>query len=271
MSASTATRDPAAPTRLPFRLIRAELLKLRKRRGLVIPAAVLTVGAVVLIFLIAEIVHLANPEHHPAVGGRENFHGLIFLMSRLSGMVAAVLVGTFAATADVDSGVFRELVATGRSRTHLFLARVGGGLALLWALLAAAYVVLIACTFAFAGDKPTPDLAEIVKALLWVGLAAALPFALSLGLGSLTGSRAATIVIVLAWLLVVDPILSAIDFFGVGREALTSSALERLSPIPPDSGDHRVPTSLAAAVFVVVAWVVVPLAAGLWRTRTRDA
>jgi hypothetical protein len=271
MSASPASVDSVAAPRIPFRMPRAELLKLRKRRGLVIPSALLTVGVVVLFFLVAEVVHLVNPGHHPPVGGSENFRSAVFVMSRLAGMVAAVLVGSFAATGDTDSGVFRELVATGRSRTHLFLAHIPGGLALLWTLVAAAYAVLVACTLGFAGFNPTPSSGEFFKTLLWLGLASALPFVLALGLGALTNSRAATISIILAWLLIVDPILSAVNLFGAAREGLSSVALERLSPIPPDSGDHHVGSSLGVALLAVALWIAIPLAAGLWRTRTRDA
>jgi hypothetical protein len=38
--------------------------------------------------------------------------------------VTAILIGTTAGAADVGSGVFRDLVATGRSRTALFAARI---------------------------------------------------------------------------------------------------------------------------------------------------
>jgi hypothetical protein len=97
-----------------IRLPRAELLKLRKRRGIVIPAAFLTVGAIAIMFLVIELFHVANSVKYRAAGGTSNFQHALLLMGQLAGMVAAVLVGTSAGTEDLSSGVFRELVATGR-------------------------------------------------------------------------------------------------------------------------------------------------------------
>ncbi len=122
-----------------FRLARAEFLKLRKHRGLVLTTALLTIGIVVLVYAILVLLHVFNPDHHGPAGGVDNLRHAMELMSVLGAAVAAPLVGAFAATGDVDSGVFRELVVTGRSRTHLFLARVPGGLAVLWVFVAAAY------------------------------------------------------------------------------------------------------------------------------------
>ncbi len=271
MSASTIGAGPSASPRIPFRLARAELLKLRKRRGLVIPAALLTVGAVILMYVIIEIFHLANAQKHGPAGGVENFRHAVLIMGQLAGMVAAVLVGTFAATADLDSGVFRELVATGRSRTHLFLARIPGGLALLWSLVGAAFLLAVLFTVGLAGVNPTPSAGLLLKAGLWVEMSAGLVFLLALGVGSLLGSRAATISVLLAWLLVVQPILRSIRVFGVGREALGTVAVDRLSPTAVGDQADRIGMSLATAILVILAWAVIPLVAGLWRTQTRDA
>ena len=134
-----------------LRLARAELLKLRKRKGVWIPAAFLTVGAIVLVYLILELAHLSNPNRYGPAGGTEHFRHALFLIGQLSGLIAAVMVGTHAGTQDVSAGVFRELVATGRPRTHLFFARVPGGLGLLVPLVALAYALTAVLTVAFAG------------------------------------------------------------------------------------------------------------------------
>jgi hypothetical protein len=256
----------AAQLRLP----RAELLKLRKRRSVWIPAAFLTAGAIAIMYVIIELFHVANPAKYGPAGGTSNFQHAL-LMGQLAGMVAAVLVGTSAATEDLSSGVFRELVATGRPRTHLFLARLPGGLALLLPLVAAAYSLLVLLTVWLARSNPIPTDRQLVEAGLWALLAATMIFCLALGLGSLLGSRAATISILLAWLLVVQMILRNITAFGVGREAMPSAALDRIAPVTIGDRHDQVPMSHAAAVVVIVLWAVVPLVAGWWRTRTRDA
>jgi ABC-type transport system involved in multi-copper enzyme maturation permease subunit len=254
-----------------LRLPRAELLKLRKRRGVWIPAAFLTVGAIAIMYLILELFHVANPAKYGPAGGISNFQHALLLMGQLAGMVAAVLIGTSAGTEDLSSGVFRELVATGRPRTQLFLARVPGGLALLLPLVAAAYSLLVLLTVTLARSNPTPSVRQLVEAGLWAELAATMVFCLALGLGSLLGSRAASISVLLAWLLVVQMILRNITAFGVGREAMPSVSLDRIAPVTIGDRHDQIPMSVTAAVVVIVLWAVVPLAAGWWRTSTRDA
>ena len=60
-------------------------------------------------------------------GGRfEDHFGVLALLV----VVAGIMVGSSLGTSDESSGVFRELVATGRPRLDLFAARVPAGLAL---------------------------------------------------------------------------------------------------------------------------------------------
>jgi hypothetical protein len=196
---------------------------------------------------------------------------MTLLLAQIAGVVAAVLVGSAAATQDESSGVFRHLVTTGRSRTQLFLARVPGGLALMLGLMTAAFLLSIAAAFGLAGSNPTPAADVVVKQGLWLELSAAIMFCLALGVGALFGSRAATIGVLLGVVLVVQPIVSHIHAFGVGREGLMNVALQRVAPASVQERGDMVPMSLAAAILTLALWVVVPLAAGLWRTRSRDA
>jgi ABC-type transport system involved in multi-copper enzyme maturation permease subunit len=256
---------------LVLRMPRAELLKLRKRRAVWIPSALLTVGVVFLTYVIIEIFHLAKPHRYGPAGGEDNFHHVTLLLAQIAGIVTAVLIGSAAASEDLGSGVFRHLVTTGRSRTALFFARVPGGLAFILGLMTAAFLLSVAFALALAGKNPTPGLGLIVKQGLWLELSAAVMFCLALGVGSLFGSRAATIIVLLGVLLVGDPIVSHIHAFGVGREGTLNVALQRVAPESlKDRGDF-VPASLGAAILTLALWVVIPLAAGLWRTRTRDA
>jgi ABC-type transport system involved in multi-copper enzyme maturation permease subunit len=252
---------------------RAELLKLRKRRGVWIPAVVLTVGAVVLTYLIIEIFHLAKPHRYGPAGGADNFHNLTLLLGGVvgTGMVAAVLIGSAAATQDESAGVFRHLVTTGRSRTQLFLARIWGGLAFTLALMTAAFLLSLVIAIALAGKNPTPSAGLVVKQGLWLELSAAIMFCLALGIGALFGSRAATIGVLLGLLLVALPILGHIHALGVGREATLNVALQRIAPAVLRDQNDNVPMSVGAAVLSLALWVLLPLAAGLWRTNTRDA
>src|SRR5205823_7995052 len=87
------------------RLVRAEILKLRKRRGLLAIVAAATVGAGVVAYGILAILHAANPAHHGPAGGVLNLgHGLLVLA--LFGAVAAILAGATAGAGDLGAGVF---------------------------------------------------------------------------------------------------------------------------------------------------------------------
>src|SRR5207253_9033135 len=142
-------------------------------------------------------------------------------------------------------------------RTQLFLARVPGGLAFILGLMTAAFLLSIFFALVLAGKNPSPTLAIIVKQGLWLELSAGIMFCLALGIGALFGSRAATIIVLLGVLLVVQMIVSHIHAFGVGREGLLNVALQRVAPVSVQERGDMVPMSLAAAILTLTLWVVV--------------
>jgi ABC-type transport system involved in multi-copper enzyme maturation permease subunit len=256
---------------MPFRLERAELLKLRKSYGVWIPTALLTIGAMIVMYTAIESFHLYNSTKYGPAGGTVNFGHAMFLMGQLAGMIAAALVGAAAGTQDLSSGVFRDLVSSGRSRARLFLARIPGGLALLLPLVAVAYAVAAVLSVVLAGGLATPSATLFIKTGLWVLLSAGIVYAVALGLGSLVGSRAATISILIAYLLPVQAILRNISVLGRARDGLLSVAVERLSPVPPPDPHDVVAMSLSTSLIVLALWIGIGLGVGLWRTQARDA
>jgi hypothetical protein len=275
---STATVAAAgSEARLPSphapRLVLAELLKLRKRLGLVALATVLTVGVIVVFYAVLAILHAANPAHHGPAGGVANLgHGMAVLVSL--GGIAAVIVGAIAGTGDLDAGVFRELVVTGRSRRALFTARIPGGLAFVLPFVAVAFAIAAVASVLFAGSLAAPSTVELAECGAWLVLATSFDFALALGVASLIGSRAIATVVVIAWRNVLAPVLLAIGFLGAARDGLPNAAAQRLLPRAVARflrEGHGLPMSTAAAVTTLVVWTVVAIAVGSWRTQTRDA
>jgi ABC-2 family transporter protein len=254
------------------RLVNAEFLKLRRRRGLICSALALTV----LPMLVAYTVLLAVDG--PA-GGMENFAGSMSVLSLMS-VVAAVLVGATVGTADTGAGVFRELVVTGRSRLALFAARVPAGLGFLLPIVGLAYAITATAATVFAGslevhghaisDYRAPSGSDLVQSAGWLALVTVLSFALALGIASLLGSRGTSIGVLLGWWLVVTPVLMNLEVLGSIRDGLAIAALERITPAALRDGPPTA-MSLVAAVCVLIAWMVVPLVLGAWRTCTRDA
>jgi hypothetical protein len=255
------------------RLISAEILKLRKRRGLMIAAGLMTAGIIVVVNIVLIVLHAVNPDHHGPAGGYSNLNGATGALS-LFGSVAAVLIGATTGAGDLNAGVFRELVVTGRSRFALFSARIPGGLAVLWTFILFAYVVAAIVAVAFAGSETTPATGDIVKDGLWLLLDSGFWYALSLGFASLVGSRSTAIGVLLAFRLVVTPIIVSIGFLGAFRKTMPAPSLERLAPARLAGDVHQGPelhVALATAVVVLVLWIVISLGIGAWRTQTRDA
>jgi len=256
--------------RLPFRLARAETLKLRKRRGLMTVVLLLTIGAVCVMYIAFELFHVSNSEKYGPAGGLDHFRHAVFVLSQL-GSVAAALLGATAGAGDLGAGVFRELVVTGRSRLALYGARIPGALALLWPAIAFAFTIVSVLTVGLADGLATPGTRLFVESGLWLELATTLAFVLGLGLGSLIGSRATTIAILFGWIIVVEPVLAHVSPLGRARDALLNAGLDRIAPHGIVDRELRLPMSLWIAVAVVLIWGTAALAAGAWRTVTRDA
>jgi hypothetical protein len=252
------------------RLVRAELLKVRKRRGLLAATLALTILPMIVAYAILAILHGADPAKHGPAGGIQNFADSLNFLGALT-IVAGILVGATVGTGDVGAGVFRELVVTGRSRLALFAARVPAGLGFLLLSVGIGFSVAATAATLLAGPLDPPPGRLLLHSAGWLGLLATLSFVIALGLSSLISSRGTSIGILLGWLLVAMPLLMQIGSLGVFREAMSGAATQRLEPAAVLGDGAHVPMSLTAAVLVVGAWTIVPLAAGAWRTLTRDA
>jgi ABC-type transport system involved in multi-copper enzyme maturation permease subunit len=277
MSVTTISRAGAAArpqAQTAWRLVSAEVLKIRKRRGLMALVTALTAGAIVAVGAVLAVLHAQDPAKYGPAGGLSNLANAAYALSIL-GAVAAVLIGATMGAGDLQAGVFRDLVATGRSRLALFAARIPGGLAVLWPLVALSWLIAAVGTVLLAGADPRPGVAVMVQGGAWTLLAVTIVYLLALGLASLSGSRSATVAIVLAWQFAVTLLALDAAKLGVLREGLLTAALDRLLPaglLPGAPPNPVSPTmSVTVTAVVIAAWAVIPLAAGAWRTTVRDA
>jgi len=262
MSTATLAFAPLQPQARFRRLVAAELLKLRRRRSLFVASFLLLVFPMLVSVVVLVVLHAANPGKYGPAGGVENLRSGLELLTQI-GAVAAVLIGVTTAAGDLAAGVFRELVVTGRSRLALYAARVPGGLAFLLPLVTVAFAIAATSSVTLAGAAPTPGICLLLEYAGWVGLVTTLAFLLALGVSSLLDSRATAIGILLAWQLAVAPLLVQT---GKLDPLLLSAALKRLEP-----GAASGSISLITAITLIGAWTIAPLAAGAWRTHTRDA
>jgi hypothetical protein len=252
------------------RMVDAEFLKLRKKRGLLAWALVLALGSVMLYFGWRALQHASNPATTLPPGGMRGFARGLEIVGIFIGPLAAVLIGAEAGAGDTATGVFRDLVVTGRSRLALFAARIPGALMLCLPVIAAAYGLVVAGTFLFAGGTPTPDAAMILNGLGWALLVDGAVCVVALGLASLTNSRPATITVLIGLELVASPLLLEDSSLGSLRKALLDGSVLHFSPAL-SNGAPLVPESLFVAAFVIAAWVVTAVGLGAWRTSRMDA
>jgi ABC-type transport system involved in multi-copper enzyme maturation permease subunit len=247
-----------------LRLIRAEVLKLRKRPGMLAISAFITIAAAALAVVIPAIMHSSDPIKNGPAGGDVNYTGTISVITLMIIVVGAI-VGSTAGAQDLESGVFRDLAATGRSRIALFGARVTGAWAIVLPLAALSAGASAGAAVLLAGSLAAPTSASIVAGTLGLLATAALSSALAVGLSALIGSRGPVIAIVLAFNLAIAQMLVGISFLGDVRQAIPTVALARVAHTSAD-----VHTTLGVAVAVLAAWIAAALAAGAWRTKTRE-
>jgi hypothetical protein len=249
-----------------LRLVSAEVLKLRRRRGMLSLALLGTLGSMLIGFTVLVIQHGGNPAKYGPAGGLGNYQGAIDFLA-LMALVAGTIVGATAGTQDIESGVFRDLASTGRSRLALFGARVTGGWAVALPIVALAAGFAATASVVLAGSLPAPGAGALAAGTALALAAAALSTAMGVGVSALVGSRGPVIGILLAFFLAVQPILQQLAFLGDGRGAIPSLALNRIGDLPQVSDVH---IALGSAIAVVIAWGGAALAAGAWRTRTRE-
>jgi hypothetical protein len=364
----SARRSPARPgrTTIPRRLVASlptwdliatKHLELRKRRGLMVTVLVMLVAPTILILGLRLAFHLFDPAHYGPAGDPTTFNSIANLTAEFGFIVAAV-VGAAAATTDLNDGVFRYLVITGRSRLALYLARIPAGLAILVSALAVAFTMLCLVTAYEGVPQPTtvsmndnisvpahldqaqlqtwvkqhpqragqaffgilsgpgagqvrPNASEITTAYtqytssedsqfspppnemfkigLWLGLEVGIGFLVGLGLGSLTGQRTLSTILLIALEIIVTPILArtAIPYFLDGQRLDVGVAMDQLRPagLAPAGGPNGPggllfggrgalgipPMATWAMISVIVGWIVVWSVLGAWRMMTRDA
>jgi hypothetical protein len=236
-------------------------------------AVVLSTGGMIVTYTILVALHLSNPAKYSPAGGISHLGNVSEALIRITAVVS-ILIGATAGAGDLTVGFFRNLVVTGRSRVSLFLARIPGGLVILWPVIAVAFTVAAVASVVFAGSLASPSIGLLIKDGLWLELEATVMFLLALGAGSIIGSRSTSISILLALELVATPIISSLSGLTWLRQLWIGTSLGRLEPLrllPHDNASRTLAIAGGSAIAVIVVWCVVAVVAGARRTVTRDA
>lgn len=250
-----------------MRLVRAEVLKIARRRGLMIWTLILTIGAVLVSEIILVALHAANPDHHGPAGGETNFTNYVSVLILL-GTVASIMIGATAGSQDVSNGVFRDLVVTGRKRATLFNVRIPGVLLVFLPMMLIGFALALGGSLAFAASLPHPS-ASVVGGYAAYALAfTGINVILAVGLAAFVSSRI-VVGVLIAWNVIVAPLLTQINSLGSARKALDTVAAHSFAP---SRFEHQqVTMSAAGAIVVLLIWAVAFSSAGRWWTNRRDA
>jgi hypothetical protein len=229
-------------------LIAAEILKLRKRRGMM----ALCAGSLLLAVAAYSIANVLDPP----IGGPGRFDDAVGILTML-GSVIGVIVGATAGGADIESGVYRDLVATGTPRLRLMAARIPGA----WAIV----LPMLAIAIGFEAVWCAPPADRLVEGVFTVLVSGAFTSAACVGLAALIGSRGPVIGIALAFQLGISPLLADVDALGEFRRAIPQIAIARLG-----SDDVLPGFTVALAVVILLGWLALLLGAGAHRTQTQE-
>ena len=252
-------------------LAKRMILKLRKKRSTMLWGLFLGAGSMVIYYAYAVLDHASDPAHHRPAGGTAGFARGLQGLAILIGPLAAAMISTESGAGDLAAGVFRDLVATGRSRIALFLARIPAAIVVSLGCLALGLALAVVASFALAEGSATTGLGLIASGTGWVLLADGIVCVIAVGLGSLTGSRAITLTALIGWELVLSPQLLDASSLGSVRQVLLDGALVRIEPGPLPNGTPHLSMSIVLVVVVMALWPLVIAALGAWRTATRDA
>jgi hypothetical protein len=128
-------------------------------------------------------------------------------------------------------------------------------------------VVAVVGAFLLADGTPAPHVIDVVEGGAMLLASSGFGAGLAVGLAALVGSRGPVIAILLAMHLIFEAQLQGAGFLGDARQALPISAINRIGDQAKDL-DYSL--ALGTSVAVLVAWIVAALAAGAWRTKTRE-
>jgi hypothetical protein len=132
-----------------WRMIAMRFMELRRRRGLMITLAVVTIGLPSIFLAIRLIAHAVDPKAYGPAGGYDIFTALVAGVLYVFGFIVAATLGCTAGSVDLGEGVFRHLVVTGRSRVAIYFARIPAGLGIILPLVATGYgLVCLVCSVA---------------------------------------------------------------------------------------------------------------------------
>ncbi|MBJ7347908.1 MAG: hypothetical protein JHC87_04960 [Thermoleophilaceae bacterium] len=237
-------------------LLRAELRRQLGRRGSAWGSAglmALVGGGIVLWALLSK--------NATAAGVVDNGGGTLAFFAFL----VAVLIGALAGSFDVDQGTMRYLVLTGVSRTRLALVRLPGIAITLLVVMVPAYLLVFVAVLIAGGEAPTGEmwLDLFYQPILMAWIYGTISLAIGMMLRSNGVAIAVAMLINFAGLLLAELIADKVSVLAGELFISSSTAI-----VMDRTAGHEL--SIAAAVFVTIAWMVVLMGAAVARVQRAE-
>jgi hypothetical protein len=125
-------------------MVATRIMELRKRRGLMITLALVTIGIPTVFLVIRLLLHAFAPKTYGPAGGYDIYTAMVSGVLYVFGFIVAATLGATAGSSDLSDGMFRHLVVTGRSRLALYVARIPAGLSIIVPLVAVGFTIVCA-------------------------------------------------------------------------------------------------------------------------------
>lgn len=244
-------------------LVAADLLKLRRRRGLWLTTLFLPSFFVVLITVLSVAGAIDGD------GGATFVEDFAIAMNTFC-VVLTVLVGARLGSEERATGTLRYQLLTGTPRHLLYLSKIATLVltCLLLTLISVATITMGSLAVPQGAGEPTAA-ADVVDALWNVLLPALCYGTIAFGVGALVGSTGPAIATALVLNLVGINVLYALTLIDDSfRHAVLNLGVDRLTVDEADADDR---VAFGAAIAMVVGWIGTFLGAGWLRLRRIEA
>ncbi len=247
-------------------MIRADVLKIQRRRGVWYSTILIPAGFVLLVGMLGAFI-----DDLDVAGGGQFTDDAQFTVGLMTSVIAALLGARLGADEHVTQ-TFRYQVLSGRPRAQLYASKIGALMAIMTgAVLVATIVTVVASYLPQADPDDTVTLDDLLTLFLNLWLPAVVYGAISLGVGSMMRATGGAIATALVLQFIGLNLLALLTELWTGfKYIIVGAALDRLGPDTIDN-DDKLRLALGGAVICLVVWLAIFLGAGLIRTlRSED-
>lgn len=246
-------------------LVGADVLKIRRRRGVWYSTLFIPAGFSLLIGMLGAFISDLNVQ-----GGGEFTEDAQFTLALMTSVIATLLGARLGADEHAIQ-TFRYQVLSGRPRAQLFASKVAALAAIVTLAILVATVVTVVSSFLPPADPDDTVSVGDLAGLFWqLWLPAVVYGWIALGVGSLLRASGGAIALALVLQFIGLNLLALFTELWTGFKYLVvGGALDRLGPDTIDATDD-LRQSVIGAIVCLVVWVGVFLAAGLIRTQRSE-